>query len=319
MSAPTRSSRSGAKKNPVSKYRRRSHTPWIVAAIVVVVAVALGISLSAGNTDSASPRTPAPASLVHTVTTVPPATLNAVGAGSVRTLPQPVGAPALTSADGKPRIVYIGAEYCPYCATERWPMVVALSRFGTFTNLQTTHSSSSDTYPSTPTFSFYGTRYASQYLEFEGVELASNQLAGSSYKTLEHPTAEQQQLLSTYDASPYTTEDGSIPFIDFGGKYLVNGASYDPGVLQGETHAQVAETLGNPESPISQGVIGTANALTAAICSVTGDQPSSVCRQPAIVALQARLSAQRHGASSATSGPVTSPTEPQQQRRRPGT
>jgi len=32
-------------------------------------------------------------------------------------------------------VVYIGAEYCPYCAVERWPLIVALNRFGTLTNL----------------------------------------------------------------------------------------------------------------------------------------------------------------------------------------
>ena len=33
-------------------------------------------------------------------------------------------------------------------------MVSALSRFGTFTGLTTTHSSTSDVYPNTPTFTF---------------------------------------------------------------------------------------------------------------------------------------------------------------------
>jgi hypothetical protein len=32
-------------------------------------------------------------------------------------------------------MLYIGAEYCPYCAAERWPLVMALSKFGTFSNL----------------------------------------------------------------------------------------------------------------------------------------------------------------------------------------
>ena len=44
------------------------------------------------------------------------------------------GAP-LTSG-GKPEMLYIGAEYCPYCAAERWAMIVALSRFGTFSGLR---------------------------------------------------------------------------------------------------------------------------------------------------------------------------------------
>ncbi len=39
----------------------------------------------------------------------------------------------------------MGAEYCPFCAAQRWAMVNAFSRFGTFTGLTTTHSSSTDT------------------------------------------------------------------------------------------------------------------------------------------------------------------------------
>ena len=37
---------------------------------------------------------------------------------------------ALTEA-GLPEMLYMGAEYCPFCAAERWAMVMALSKFGT--------------------------------------------------------------------------------------------------------------------------------------------------------------------------------------------
>ena len=37
---------------------------------------------------------------------------------------------------GKIVIVYVGAEYCPYCAAERWAIVTALETFGTFSGLQ---------------------------------------------------------------------------------------------------------------------------------------------------------------------------------------
>ncbi len=50
---------------------------------------------------------------------------NAIGKGTnVGALIPTMGQPALTSG-GKPQIVYMGAEYCPYCAAERWAMVVA--------------------------------------------------------------------------------------------------------------------------------------------------------------------------------------------------
>ncbi|MGH3293687.1 MAG: DUF929 family protein, partial [Trebonia sp.] len=75
----------------------------------------------------------------------------------------------LTSG-GKPEVLYLGAEYCPYCASQRWAMVNALSRFGTFSGLTTTHSSSTDADPNTPTWTFYKSTYTSNYINFTSVE-----------------------------------------------------------------------------------------------------------------------------------------------------
>ena len=35
----------------------------------------------------------------------------------------------------KPIVVYIGADYCPNCAFMRWPLTVALLRFGNYSGL----------------------------------------------------------------------------------------------------------------------------------------------------------------------------------------
>ena len=184
----------------------------------------------------------------------------------------------------------MGAEYCPYCAAERWPMIVALSRFGTFSNLGTTHSSSSDVYPNTQTFSFHGSSYTSKYIVFTPVEEYTNIPNSSGYTTLDIPTATEQSLMSTYDAPPYvsSSEQGSIPFIYFAGKYLIVGATYSPQVLQNQTYQSIANALSNPKSTIAQGVLGAANNLTATICKLTNNQPSSACT-PTIVGLEASL------------------------------
>jgi Domain of unknown function (DUF929) len=42
---------------------------------------------------------------------------------------------AALTASGKPEVLYTGAGFCPYCAAVRWPLIVALSRFGTFSGL----------------------------------------------------------------------------------------------------------------------------------------------------------------------------------------
>ena len=72
--------------------------------------------------------------------------------------------------DGKPVFFFAGAEYCPYFAAERWSMVMALSRFGTISNLTLSASTGSDVYPNTPTFTFVGSSYTSKYIDFQSVE-----------------------------------------------------------------------------------------------------------------------------------------------------
>src|ERR1022692_1312734 len=72
----------------------------------------------------------------------------------------------LLVADRKPEVVFVGAQYCPYCAAERWALAVALSRFGAFSGLQLIRSSSTEVYPNTATLSFYRSSYSSKRLVF---------------------------------------------------------------------------------------------------------------------------------------------------------
>src|SRR5438034_5850459 len=261
----------------------------ILAVVAIVVAFVVVKSLgssSAPSKPASATGTPLPSSVVNDITNVPASTLEAVGKGS--TVPKSVirlnGTPL--TKDGKPEVLYIGAEYCPYCAAERWAMAVALSKFGTFTGLRGIHSSSSDAFPSTPTLTFYKTGYTSKYLVFTPVETTTEDRNTPLQKT----TAAQEALLSKYDAPPYVSQGstGAIPFIDFGNKYLVSGASYSPEVLQGKTWSEVAAALSNPADPVSQGAVGAANKMTAAICKLTNNQPATACT-PAIQKLEGQL------------------------------
>src|SRR6516162_759718 len=127
-----------------------------LAVLVIVLAfVLVKVSQGSGSSSSAG-RTPLPASVTSQVTGVPAATLDKVGRGAVPAFTQgkapfAPGSGAPLTSGGKPEMLYIGAEYCPYCAAMRWPMAVALCRFGTLTPLHGIHSSSKDVYPSTAT------------------------------------------------------------------------------------------------------------------------------------------------------------------------
>jgi len=217
---------------------------------------------------------------------VPAATLDAVGSPSGDVLPNKIGnGSVLKGADGKPLITYIGAEYCPFCAAERWSLAVALSRFGTFSNLSGTHSSDSDEFPDTQTLSFYGSSYSSPYIDFQPVEEATNQPVGDGYQTLQTPTAAQSALVAKYDPQ------GSIPFLDIANRYLITGSSFSPQVLQGLSRSQIAADLSDPDSAVAQAIDGTANDITAAVAAVTGNQPSSVGSSATIAAIAQKLGA----------------------------
>jgi len=247
------------------------------AVVLVVVIVLVIVAVSGGGAkkspSSAIDYTPAAAGVVSDATSVPLATFNQVkvpsGAASAPTV---ISKATPLTLNGKPEILYMGDEWCPYCGASRWPMVVALSRFGTFTGLKTTMSSGSDVDPDTNTFSFVGSTYTSPYVSFVPVEMQN-----SSHVNLQTPTAAQAKILQTYDSQ------GSVPFIDFGNKYVVN-STYDPAVLQGLSWAQIASQLADPTSTVARNIDGSANFMSAIICKLTNGQPGGVCTSAGVEA-----------------------------------
>jgi uncharacterized protein DUF929 len=265
-----------------------------VLTVVVIVGVLVIVKVAGGGSPSkaAAPTTTASDAVVSAVGDVPAEAFDTVGAGTVNTPPTPMSGAEAITADGKPRVLYVGAEYCPFCAAERWAIVAALSRFGSFANLgSTTSAGSPEVYPSTATLSFHGSTYTSTYLSFSAYEETTNQRQGNGYKPLDTIPAADQALVSKYDSPPYVGSDsaGAIPFVDIGGKYVISGASYDPAVLKGKTHEQIAQALSDPTSAIAKAVDGSANVITAALCQLTQNQPAAVCSSAGVKAGAAKL------------------------------
>jgi uncharacterized protein DUF929 len=269
---------------------------WIAVGLVVVVVAALVIiKVSSGgstNTPTASTFQPVNPGVMTELTTIPASVFNTVGITSPIADVDPPQAvakqPALTatnSAGAKvPEVLYIGAEYCPYCAAQRWTTIIALSRFGTWSGLGNMASYAHDVYPNTPTFTFIKAKYKSKYLVFKSVEEYTNYLnkAGTYYAKLQTPTSAELALITKYDQPKYITgltasEAESIPFIDYGNQFLVAGASYSPSTLTGSTRDEIAGALSNASSPITDAIITSANYQTAALCKLTKNQPGDVC------------------------------------------
>lgn len=252
-----------------------------VVGVVIVVAVVVAVLVGSGKDDKAPSTVELgdAAANAATIAGIPAATFDAVGAGTVSQQPTGYAGTPLTR-DGKPELLYIGAEYCPFCAAQRWAMVAALSRFGTFSNLRMTTSAAEDVYSNTPTFSFYGSTYTSEYLAFTAVETNTNQRQGNGYAPLEEPTEAQI-------AVAVETGQSGIPFLAFGGKFYLSGASFDPSLLSKRGAPEIAKLLADPERVLSKAVIGAANSLTAAICVMTNNQPAAVCESPGVLAAKA--------------------------------
>ena len=159
----TRKDRRDARPDMVKRRRRRTSGTITWASIGLVVAVVLGIALGATLILSGSQRghfgdtTP---KVLNELEKVPLSVFNTVGINSpviqVAGLVEAKGQPPLTVTVGNkklPEALFVGADFCPYCAATRWGIIVALSRFGTFNGLFNMLSSATDVAPSTPTFS----------------------------------------------------------------------------------------------------------------------------------------------------------------------
>ena len=275
-------------------------SPWAwgggVCAVVVVILVVFVVL--AASAPTIVPDALAPQSVVSEVTGVSPSTLATVGSGGLSDPLQklPTSTAALTGSGGKPEVLVVGEDSCPFCAFERWGLVVALSRFGSFSNLHITSSSSSDVYPNTDGFSFHGSSYSSSYVDFQGVEVKDRD--GNNLQT---PTATEQAILNSFDAPPYSSQTGGLPFIDLGGRYVASGdppidyvvsgqtLTQAPELLEGLTWQQIASSLSSSSTYQAQAILGDANYLTAAICEITGNQPGSVCGTSTITGMEKQL------------------------------
>jgi len=280
-SARTESVRLNQRRAQQAAEQRRRRLVIAVSAVVAVVVVVAALVLASilAPKETAAGSTPLDPTVYAALAGVPVATFDTVGAGQgASNPPKAISAPALT-ADGKPRVLYVGAEFCPFCAAERWPFVVAMARFGQFSGLRaTTSAAAPETFPGTPTMSFHGATYTSQYLSFTGVETQTN-----THQPLDTLSADDQKVFDTGNSG------GGIPWIDYGGKAASNGASYNTGLLAGKTQAEVATAIADPSTPISTAVLGSANAITAQLCRLTANQPAAACTSPGVTAAAATL------------------------------
>ena len=144
-------------------------------------------------------------------------------------------------------------------------MVVALSKFGNFSNLEYMLSAPDD--GNVTTMTFRNAIYTSQYISFVAVENEDR-----THNILQSTNQTEQQLWDTYNQNAY-------PFMDIGGQYVVKSELYSYTDLNGLNWTQIGSQLNNPSSSVAKAIDGAANELVSAICKMDGHSPASVCGQ----------------------------------------
>jgi hypothetical protein len=255
-----------------------------VLAVVVVIGGIVFAGLHTKKGSGSSDVVPASSAVSQAITGVATSSLSATpDLSTIAGPPSALTGDALTASNGLPQVLYVGAEYCPNCAATRWPLAVALSRFGTFTGISTTYSSSTDTPSHIPTLSFRNSSYKSSLIDFDGKE----QVDGNN-KPLQNLTTAEDALFQKLGGTTSQPQPG-YPFIDFGGKWKQNGESYVSTVLSGMTPDQVASSMSDAKSKPGAAIQASADVFTAEICDMTGGKPTNVCTSAGVVAATTAL------------------------------
>jgi hypothetical protein len=248
--------------------RRRVITTTIIFVVLASAGVIGAILIQQQSSDPSLIGKTIPDTLYANLAGVSNATLSSIGNGGTSSL-QPETS-SLLASNGKPEFLYIGADYCPYCAAERWSIVIALSRFGTFTSLEyMTSGDAPEAYPDTSTFSFVHATYSSQYIAFVSVELQDR--LRNPQQTI---TSDEQNIMNQYD-----TNQG-IPFIDLGNQYIYVSSQFLPSSINGLTWTQIGTQLDTPSSAVARSIDGAANRLITALCKLDNGMPTSLCTLP---------------------------------------
>jgi len=277
---------------------RTARFAWGAVAVILLGVIVLLVYALTGTpvTVQVVHRSPVAQGTLRALADIPASSFDTVGISAPGTgLTSPTvrtGQPPLTD-DGKTEVLFVGSEFCPYCAAERWPLVVALSRFGRFRALDQTQSSPNAVFPDLQTFTFVGNRYSSSYVAFTAVELYSNVPApDGGFTRIATLSPAQQALVDRYQTDLGPAGGAAVrtyPFVDIGNVMTTSTAGFSPAVLQQQSQSSMLAGLFDPSGSAARATLAAANQLTAGICAATGELPIPVCTSSGVRAADQAL------------------------------
>lgn len=278
---------------------RTARFAWGAVTVIFLAVIVLIVYALTNTTVTASVvhRTATSRAVLRSISDVSPSTFGGVGISAPGTALTPPtvlhGQPPLVAAGRKPEVLYIGAEFCPFCAAERWPLVLALSRFGKFHSLRDMQSSTTAIFPGIQTFSFVDANYTSPYVSFVGVEEYSAVTgANGAFTRIASLSPAQQAIVDRFGAGSAANRlspTGTLPFVDIGNRLVATASGFSPALLVDLSQSTIVDQVDHPSTPIGRAILASANYLTAGICAVTDQQPSAVCTTSGVSAADRAL------------------------------
>ncbi len=185
---------------------------------------------------------------------------------------------SLKQSSGKPLIFFMGAGFCPYCASERWAIVRALNNFGSWRGLaETTSAGQDEKYLNVPTVDFSRATYTSEYVDFIGRETADR-----NFEPQQDLDEKDYEIIDTFNP------DQIIPFFLIDGQFMQVGSGYSPQLLEGMDHTKVRAEVENPNSSLGKAIKTETDNITALICkSIAGR--ANVCNSEDIKRLTEKI------------------------------
>lgn len=210
--------------------------------------------------------------------------------------------------NGKPSVIYFGSITCIFCGENRWAMALALSRFGSFSDLFKGYSSFGDA--DVPTLYWsparynqssidLGSFYSSRYINFIAIEDTDPITSGfnlQQFSTIQQEVNSTNNLayedslrfiiqLNNFQGTPYTVwgnkQVGGADAEVFGNNPPTNSTL----PLTYMTHADVLNQLAAPNTQFAWGEYAAADLYIAMTCgSIQNSAP--VCSLPAIQRLE---------------------------------
>ena len=177
---------------------------------------------------------------------------------------------------GKIFVFFMGAEYCPYCAAERWAIVRSLQKFGQWEGLKQTISAARDEpFLNLPTYDFTKATYNSPHIEFVAREIKDRE-----FKPLQKLLKTEEKLVRKFNPKK------EIPFLLIGGKFMQIGSGFPPKIFIGHTFRQTETELKKFESDIRKTIDEEANVISALLC--LSGLPPELCKETSTAELVAQ-------------------------------